>query len=198
MSIEMIHSLSGEEFEKAIKEVPKLIAEVKAWAKKFLNDNYSLDLDIPINFRMSNGSNTMASISLDNKTSKPISITVNRVALISEVILSDEYLYKMLGHELIHYALNRLGRDYFDGDDDFENELVKHNFPSNHLVGTGEALNARYLKNTIEYVCKNTGELIEKRSINFVNNFKSKDINMYKNGEVREVNIIRKEVMIYG
>lgn len=96
------------------------IAEVEKFCCEFLREEYGIELAIPIErnnrlsralgrFRIRNGRSLILSFAgffLDNGT--------------------EEQIVSTMKHECIHYALFEQGRNYKDGDADFENQLRKH------------------------------------------------------------------------
>ena len=54
--------------------------------------------------------------------------------LVHASLYYDDFLLVVptLSHELVHYALFRLGKGYHDGQEDFENELERLSLPSNY------------------------------------------------------------------
>lgn len=97
-------------------------------AERFLNERYGINLMMPI---------TVAELPDDiqgyyeHRGTKPSVIVIARDVM---TFGSDEHVYDILRHELVHYAMHVLGRPNRDGDAEFEAELerqgVCHSFTS--------------------------------------------------------------------
>lgn len=127
--------------------------EIYFYTKKFLKDAYGMELAIPvkINGRLkttlgrfrSRRENTPEGIKRI-----PLSIEISRNYLINGKL---EQIKRTLKHEAIHYALYVQGRNYKDGQKDFENELIKHGSHSTRTVN----VKVKQLKVTYECGCGN-------------------------------------------
>ncbi len=97
------------------------IEDVIEEARRFLSENYNMDLRIPIR-RNNRIKRTLGQfIRMDDKSD---------CIEISGILLDyggKTAVFDTLRHELIHYALFELGKPHRDGDPAFENELRKHN-----------------------------------------------------------------------
>lgn|SRR5699024_1734923 len=132
------------------------LEQMKDYTESFLREAYGMKLDVPvkINGRLSR---TLGQFVYNKREKKPISIEMSKKYLVNGKL---EDIKSTLRHEAIHYALFVQGRDYRDGDDDFENELKKHN---THSTGTVHYKRKR-LKVTHECGCGN--QWIRQRSMN--------------------------------
>lgn len=118
--------------------------QIEQYARKFLKDNYKMDLNIPI--------------TINGRLSRSLGKFVHRAAIRESVrieISKKHLMYSPLDdilstirHECIHYALFELGKPYRDGDVVFESELRKHGAKS---TGTTKLL---YERNVNVYRCK--------------------------------------------
>lgn len=89
-------------------------------AERFLWDNYSMMLTIDIEIDDDLG---------DIQGCYEYTMKEPRRILIADFVMElaeDEIIYDILRHELIHYVMHRQGKQFADGDDDFETELVRH------------------------------------------------------------------------
>ena len=133
--------------------------ELNEFSNQFLAQNYSLTLDIPI--------------VINNR----LKVTVGAVVLVEdepqEIELagylmrygSERFILDVLKHELIHYALNLLGKPYHDGDKYFENELKRLG-----VTASGVGRIGRYLK-FICPACKEVGYTEKKRAMEHPDKF---------------------------
>lgn len=128
MTRKLIAEFSPLDFFREEKKAMKLKVQIKKYADKFLKDNYDVE-PIKINYRYLHDSRLafyQYSTDLLGRTDDK-KIVINLKTLYYAYFVNIEYLYSVLRHELIHYALQDLGRAFDDGDDDFETELEKHN-----------------------------------------------------------------------
>lgn len=190
-------TLTAEEYSSAEACSRKLEKNIIVWAKEFIANNYSLDLNIPIQFRMNADSDTMGSLQVDSSTNESLRIIVNRSVLIAEAVIKDGYLHSVLKHELIHYALKELGREYKDGDDDFENELLKHDSLSSAEGGKGASLNSRKIKEILFTRVESTGEVISRQEVPMKSKRKEEKKLIMHNGEFAVGVTRREEVVLY-
>lgn len=123
------------------------LEEIKNYTNEFLQEAYGMKLDIPmkINGRFSS---TLGRFTYNKKSKKPVSIEISKNYL-KNGSLKD--IKSTLRHEAIHYALFVQGRKHRDREEDFENELKKHN---SHSTGTVR-YKSKQLKVTHECECGN-------------------------------------------
>ena len=107
-----VKELSVKEYEKLkiekAKEFPAFLKEAKAFANKFLMENFDMRLEIPIKM------NGRLSSTLGRYMSRmyfgqfmPVSIELSKTHLTAALIVGDlEEVYDTLKHELVHYALS--------------------------------------------------------------------------------------------
>ena len=105
--------------------------QLENYANQWLLDNYNLELDIPIEI---NNRLTRALGRLRLKQYGLGRLAPHVIELSGRLVKNNttEDIYKILKHELVHFALFTLNKPYKDGDIYFENELTKHNLPSNY------------------------------------------------------------------
>lgn len=100
------------------------------YSNTFLGYNYGITLDVPLKFnaRFKNG---LGRFSYTHDT-RDNTITTKCIELNKTFVESNpnKTIYAVLRHELIHYALYRLGLPFADGTPVFEAELKKHDAPS--------------------------------------------------------------------
>lgn len=113
------------------KEKLKHEKELEAYANKFLEKNYSTRLTVPIKIsgRLTSAGGVFRAITIGS-VREPLEIHISERFIAGALHDGQEGLEAILDtlkHELVHYALYKLGRDFKDGDHDFENELSKLN-----------------------------------------------------------------------
>ncbi len=129
-------------------------SELLNYANNFLVKNYGMTLDVEliINGRLTK---TYGRFKYErNRFSgeeKALSVELNKTFIIHN---SKEDVFNVLRHELIHYALFRLGKPNSDGDLYFENELKKHNTYSQMDVNVMEVKMKSCYKKFYTYECK--------------------------------------------
>lgn len=104
------------------------------YAKCWLKNNYNMTLDIPIYYsNINEGYNDIrkeskgGEFNYKNDFKKtPISIKIE-----SEYTKIDIFAEKALVHELTHYALNKMGKDFSDNTKEFEKECIKNGGKTN-------------------------------------------------------------------
>lgn len=109
----------------------ELSKKLTIYANNFLQTNFNIELYAKIYFNNSLKQIKGRTILNPNKEG------YNEIELSGELLnlsLLDpkkyDYLYDVLNHELIHYALYILNKHFSDGEDDFENTLHKLNVGS--------------------------------------------------------------------
>lgn len=115
------------------------INELTRYAERFLMDNYSLDLNVPIviNNRLKNIMGGF--VYSDKKGAIKVELSGYTLKYGTEMIILDT-----LKHELIHYALYTLGKPCRDGQEYFENELKRLGVNRTRSVKIGKYM---------EYIC---------------------------------------------
>lgn len=101
--------------------------ELRMYANNFLKTNFDMQLNIPIKIdgRLTR---TGGSFHYMRKDNKPVVIKISERFM--ACALHDEEdgigaILDVLEHELVHYALARQGKNFNDGDHDFESTLAK-------------------------------------------------------------------------
>lgn len=130
-----------------LKNKKKHEQELEAYAKQFLKNEYGLELSIPI--KISGRLTSTDGYFQGRITPKGdrISGNINLSERFMASALNDgaeglEAVLDTLRHELVHYALFKLGKNYSDGDEDFENELARLG------IGTSGATRKDLVKST--------------------------------------------------
>lgn len=107
--------------------------QIESYCRKFLMDNYNIELDIPvlINSRLSRRlGQFVSSLNTTTGVSKALRIEFSKKYLENGRL---EDIISTIKHECIHYALYSLNKPYKDGEPLFESELRKH---GSHSTGT--------------------------------------------------------------
>ncbi len=119
-------------------ELDKWIEDYTQFANDFLQKEYNLTLIVPIKIdgRLKRALGSFHS----TRASLPICIKLNKTQVILDRRLETEYIFDTLRHELVHYALFMLGRNYHDGDDDFESELARLNIAASGSTSKNKVL----------------------------------------------------------
>jgi len=101
-------------------------------AKTFLQKEYGLKLDIPI--KRNNRYRTTMGAFLREYDDDSKEYLPSRIEIAGWVLerCHIEVVFDTLYHECVHYALHALGRQFHDGQDDFENELKRLGISSNY------------------------------------------------------------------
>lgn len=104
----------------------KFEKEMKDYARVFLRQNFDMVLRIPIKIdgRLTRAGGSFHFFSGNNKRSDMIKMSERFIACaLHDEKDGIEAILDVLRHELVHYALFEQGRDFSDGDKDFENTL---------------------------------------------------------------------------
>ncbi|WP_144472967.1 SprT-like domain-containing protein [Bacillus pumilus] len=107
----------------AIFEQKWLEYKMTQYAKKFLADNYSMELNIPIKIS-SRMTKTLGCFRSKRSYKESVDIKISKSLVQHQ---SWDAVLDVLRHELIHYVLYEKDMPYKDGQDAFEKELKKHN-----------------------------------------------------------------------
>ncbi len=130
------------------------------YASNFLINNYDMELNIPIkiNKRLKRKLGAYTYQKHTNVSIK-IELSYDLVKYGTNNIILD-----ILRHELIHYALHRLGLPHFDGHPYFENELIKHNASATKtkFIGKIEVFQCSECKKELRHKVVNINNLIHK------------------------------------
>ena len=113
------------------KDKTKYEKELEAYAGKFLEKNYNTELTVPIKISgrltSSGGYFKYRMVGGDRE---PMEIHISERFIASALHDGQEGLEAILDtvkHELIHYVLCKTGKDFSDGDYEFESELARLN-----------------------------------------------------------------------
>ena len=100
--------------------------EMKEYAKIFLRQNFNMNLRIPIKIdgRLTRAGGSFHFFSGKNKRADMIKMSERFIACaFHDKEDGVEAILDVLRHELVHYALFEQGKNFSDGDEDFENAL---------------------------------------------------------------------------
>lgn len=107
----------------------RTLASLEKRCRNFLREAYNLDLNVPISINSDLSRILGRFIFTENNTN-------NRIEFSERLIKhgTEQQIISVLKHECIHLALYTLGRDYKDGQKEFESELVKHGSDSTSCI----------------------------------------------------------------
>ena len=119
--------------------------QLKKYSEEFLEKNYNTELTIPIKIsgRLTSTGGYFKYRRLHGNEKEPIEIQISERFIASAIHDGQEGLEAILDtvkHELVHYVLCKQGRDFHDGDDDFESELARLD------IGASGATNKKLVK----------------------------------------------------
>lgn len=120
--------------------------ELEKYANTFLQENFDMSLNIPItiNGRLTKTMGCLVLSRIGFTEMKPKEIQIATRTLNSP----RDFVLDVLRHELVHYALVRLGKPYMDGHPYFENTLKRLGISSTNTTSS-----RAYNKNHV-YSCK--------------------------------------------
>lgn len=158
------------------------------YAEEFLADKYgfTLGISIVINNRLRT---VMGSYVTGYSTYQPLHIEIAGYLI---KYGAREAILDTLKHELIHYAVHALGKDFRDGADDFESELRRHGVSATNTNWAG------YYYITKCDACGEVSEIKTKRHITHADEYVTKccRANYVHMGDVIYDGINRKEVTL--
>lgn len=110
------------------KDINSLLVEVNKFSKKFVEDNYNIELIL--NFKQNNRLKRSLGRFIHSRRKIDLPI-VGGLELSGQTLkyMSIEEIYGVVKHELIHYSLYCLDKPCDDKDTYFINECKKHNAP---------------------------------------------------------------------
>lgn len=125
--------------------------EMRQIANSFLNENYGLQLEVPINFN-ARLKRCFGRMVYNARTKEPL-----RIELAIDLIANHpkEQIIDVLKHELVHYALLVLKRPFKDGHPYFESELKR--------LGVSPTETIEYLGEMYKYICLDCGQEFYRR-----------------------------------
>lgn len=128
--------------------------QLEMYARKFLKDNYDLDLTVPLklNGRMKTTCGWFKSVRYTDGRKKAVSIELNRFFVENNDPVT---VVDVLRHELVHYALFMLGKPNSDGHPTFENELKRLGIVSQSTIDKYKIKSKP--KNIVIYECESCG-----------------------------------------
>lgn len=119
--------------------------ELEKYAEKFLKQNYNTNLTIQIKIsgRLTSTGGYFQCRRTHGNEKQPVKIEMSERFIASALHDGQEGLEAILDvlkHELVHYVLCKQGKNFNDGDDDFESELARLN------IGASGATNKSLVK----------------------------------------------------
>ena len=104
--------------------------QLKKYSEEFLEKNYNTELTIPIKIsgRLTSSGGYLKYRRVAGGEKEPMVINISERFIASAIHDGQEGLEAILDtvkHELVHYVLCKQGKDFSDGDDDFESELAR-------------------------------------------------------------------------
>lgn len=104
--------------------------QLEKYAEEFLEKNYDTSLTVPIKIsgRLTSSGGYFKYRRLNGNEKEPMEINISERFIASAIHDGQEGLEAILDtvkHELVHYVLCKQGKDFSDGDDDFESELAR-------------------------------------------------------------------------
>lgn len=138
------------------------ISELELLARNFLKETYQMELTIPI--IRNNRLRTSLGRFVVSHDQKPL-----RIELSGKVLTygTRATIRGVLFHECIHYAFFVQGKNFTDGDPEFEAELLKHRAPRTETLKVGK----HYIFSCSN--CGQKGETIVKRVVKERKNYRS-------------------------
>lgn len=125
----------------------------------FLRNNFDLNLDIPIEI---NARLTRTHGYFSHTQKKALKISMSKKFISSAVLMGEiDAVIDTLRHELVHYALFKLGKKYSDGDYEFENKLKELNIGASGMTNSSKVVTrkaSRYSELTPQYHCSKCGK----------------------------------------
>lgn len=180
----IICKIEEKKYNKFVKMIQgDIIKELKEYAIKFSKIEYNNDfnIEIEINNRLKKGVANFryfTNLYLDYNIDYGHKIQIQGKFLNACLLDREkglENLFSVLRHELIHYNLYKLKKQFKDGQKDFEIELMKNDAPSN--FDNEYLLNNFNIKNNADKVIYEVNKLV-KNDINYnVDNINKKAIN---------------------
>lgn len=124
-TIEDIQMIINDHNKKIYVENLKTNEDLMLYSKEFLKEQYNLDLDILVEFNSDKEKDIRGAFyyNIEKKEALYIDINTN--------LECQHEIERTLIHELCHYALFKLGKNFDDGQEDFEVENYKNGGRSN-------------------------------------------------------------------
>jgi SprT-like protein len=125
--------------------------EMVELANNFLEENFDMKLEIPIEF------NTRIKRVFGRFTYEPRTRKALKIQMSVDFMLSHphEHIIDVLKHELVHYALFSKGLPHKDGDYTFESTLKR--------LGINRTHTYQYLGEVHQYTCINCGSVFQRK-----------------------------------
>ena len=151
--------------------------ELEKYSNEFLEKHYNTSLTVPIKISgrlTSSGGYFRGRIS--GGVREPMEIQMSERFIASALHDGQEGLEAILDtlkHELVHYVLFKQGRDFSDGDDDFESELARLD------IGASGATNKKLVQSKKVNTWYKVVDIYERESYDIIEN-KVKTFKTYK------------------
>lgn len=148
------------------KQKAKHEKELETYANKFLEKNYNTSLTVPIKISgrlTSTGGYFKGRI--EKGIRKPMEIQMSERFMAGALHDGQEGLEAILDtlkHELVHYVLFKLGKEFRDGDSEFESELARLD------IGTSGTTNRKLVKSKKLNVWYSIVDIYEQQSYNIL------------------------------
>lgn len=150
------------------KQKSKYEKDLEAYSNEFLEKNYNTSLTVPIKISgrlTSTGGYFKGRIS--GGVREPMEIQISERFIASALHDGQEGLEAILDtlkHELVHYVLFKTGKEFNDGDDEFENELARLD------IGASGATNKKLVQSKKKNVWYKVVDIYERESYDIIEN----------------------------
>lgn len=123
-------------------EKQKFEQQMRMYSRNFLKENFNMSMEIPIKI---DGRLTRAGGSYHHTAKKPIMIKISERFMYGALLDNEgvEAILDVLKHELVHYALHMQGKDYHDGQKEFEETLARLNIGSSGATASKKRLSKK-------------------------------------------------------
>lgn len=132
-------------------------------AKYFCKKHYGLTFNLPLNINK-RLTRTYGYFQCRSRQKVAIKIDISYKMVATALAFGDfDMVLDVLRHELVHYSLFKLGRDYYDGDEDFESELARLDISASGVTAKNKVKSTKTLKVYEAYPrfkCQDCGEEI--------------------------------------
>lgn len=139
----------------------KVLEMLNNEADYFLKKNFGMKKEIPIEIN-SRLTRTHGNFSYFVEDKKPIKITISKKFVIGAILMGEmESVLDTLRHELVHYALFVSGKDFSDGEYDFEKTLSDLNIGSSGATTKSKVISkrvSRYAEINPQFKCSSCGK----------------------------------------
>lgn len=155
--------IDAKDFEMSQKQLQDMQQILIKEAKYFCKKHYGLNFNLPLNISK-RLTRTYGYFQCRSRQKVAIKIDISYKMIATALAFGDfDMVLDVLRHELVHYSLFMLDRDYYDGDEDFESELARLNISASGVTAKNRVKSTRTLKVYEAYPrfqCKCCGEII--------------------------------------